>query len=59
MICKGELNTERSGQLKNYHVRLPAELVNTFPKARLVARKSIQRIICEALQKEMRRIGLL
>lgn len=45
-------------ELQGYRVRLPKDVVNKFPKAKIIARKSIQMIVREALEAHFKRLNL-
>jgi predicted DNA-binding protein len=44
--------------LQEYRVRLPKEIIEKLPKAKIVARKSIQLMVREAIEAHFKRLNL-
>jgi predicted DNA-binding protein len=44
--------------LQEYRVRLPKDIVEKLPKAKIVARKSIQLMVREAIEAHFKRLNL-
>lgn len=49
---------EKTEVLQYYRVRLPKDVVEKLPKARVLARKSIQLIVREAIETHFKRLNL-
>lgn len=47
-----------SKELQEYNVRLPKDVVDKLPKAKIIARKSIQLIVREAIEEHFRKLNL-
>jgi hypothetical protein len=56
MMSKEDGKTEE--ELEVYPIRLPKDLIDKFPKAKILMRKSIQLIVREAIEVHFKRLNL-
>ena len=58
MVTGEEERTTKSSELEDYHVRLPADLKQRLPAAKIRTGKKIQEFVQDAIREHLKRVNL-